>query len=1195
MLIIKPYGRSETSFDQSGKLRRKIRREFNSMDIRKFAGNHPELVIAQWISMIDKIAAKPRSHGKPTAEQRKLRDVIGRAAWSHLEKNKNLLKGLDGGRRGHLEKLWKFKVAPYPKGDLRTDRKNGRNPSAKGKWYNRFVGKRSPGSIDPRSARNIVRKIEEHLNRGQYRICGDRPPKTAGHVDGRAGSISANVAKPQKSPPGRQWSDADINLYFSAGDVAEKIKRAARTRESGEDGAATRRVGTDVAAKELYDHWAGIFTGKDGSALSIAEARAEMPGMFSLHCAVRDAYSRILKRHRKGRRKKESGGEDRISRLLPADRDSLLKLLDSMGSNRDINRLIRLGKIIHYSASGKSADSPGNVIDNWPGELSASPYLTSGGQDEIKGNEAFVRIWRHVLALANQTLHHWADPDGSVSGDIFTGGAWGKAKSGFRTEHFQSKAKLLLGARSSLFTDEKDPSFEREVLDAARNHAAGLRNSSFHFKGLGGFLGTLDTDNGGPGGRVEEALRNLYESDLSDRTGRMVETMRGAHMDRFFEESLNRRFFSALSGAESGSLALPRFARVLRRHENAWQNGGHSFRLIQPANRNALQNPARLCAYTALKLLYERPFRRWLEGLDSGRLGGYIGVAEQRASEAARSRNSKGDEDRSAVIEARASKIARAAGNMTVNEFFFTLSAETASEMRVQRYYASDPDAARKQAEYIENLKCDVIALAFADYLEEDGFGSVLDLDEDKPLPDTQKFRLEDLSAVPAAPVSPSGWQLRLYFLLHLVPVDAVGRLLHQLRKWKNLSARLGKADGGKAEMERILLETLELHLDMHDAKFEGSEGIAGAEKLRCLFDDKAAFDRVFPARPGRDDSSLLPYRGLREILRFGGLKPLMPVFEKHPVTSADVNEVMKAEAEGDGGSLIARRQADREDLHAKWVRTKGRTGFSAADRDNYRKVLGEVIRHRHLSAHVRLVNHARLNGLLMRILGRLADYAGLWERDLYFATLALIRELRSLTPDKVFDEKGLECFRQGRIIEALRHLHQSETGLRDRLKELFRLDNRFLEGSADCVRIRNELMHFNMLRDSGISSGSGQGKLNLTRLANDTRMLMEYDRKLKNSVSRSVAEMVAKEGIDLTWEMPNHLLSSAKVKARQAAHLGNSGIREDIHGKKFVEMAADLFDGTVAIRNSISRGKKREQGTARKQRTRQKKRLNRN
>ena len=64
MLIIKPYGRSETSFDQSGKLRRKIRRESNSMDIRKFAGNHPELVIAQWISMIDKIAAKPRGHGK---------------------------------------------------------------------------------------------------------------------------------------------------------------------------------------------------------------------------------------------------------------------------------------------------------------------------------------------------------------------------------------------------------------------------------------------------------------------------------------------------------------------------------------------------------------------------------------------------------------------------------------------------------------------------------------------------------------------------------------------------------------------------------------------------------------------------------------------------------------------------------------------------------------------------------------------------------------------------------------------------------------------------------------------------------------------------------------------------------------------------------------------------------------------------
>ena len=40
--------------------------------------------------------------------------------------------------------------------------------------------------------------------------------------------------------------------------------------------------------------------------------------------------------------------------------------------------------------------------------------------------------------------------------------------------------------------------------------------------------------------------------------------------------------------------------------------------------------------------------------------------------------------------------------------------------------------------------------------------------------------------------------------------------------------------------------------------------------------------------------------------------------------------------------------------------------------------------------------------------------------------------------------------------------------------------------------------MHFNMLRVETFPSGN----LNLTSLANDTRQLMVYDRKLKNAVS---------------------------------------------------------------------------------------------
>ena len=53
MLIVKPYGRSETEPDGAGSLRRKLRRNLKGKpavdltDAAAFAAGHPELVLAQ--------------------------------------------------------------------------------------------------------------------------------------------------------------------------------------------------------------------------------------------------------------------------------------------------------------------------------------------------------------------------------------------------------------------------------------------------------------------------------------------------------------------------------------------------------------------------------------------------------------------------------------------------------------------------------------------------------------------------------------------------------------------------------------------------------------------------------------------------------------------------------------------------------------------------------------------------------------------------------------------------------------------------------------------------------------------------------------------------------------------------------------------------------------------------------------------
>ena len=1138
MLIVKPYGRSETEPDGAGGLRRKIRRNLEGRqandltDVAAFAARHPELVLAQWISAIDKIAAKPRGAAKPTPKQRRLRETLGRAAFDLLTAEGLLDRSLEG--------PWKRKLHPYGKGDDRKAR--GRE---KGRWYARFAGGRDPGDVDDEAAGEIVRKIREHLYDAGYRIGGGRPDRRQGLIAARAGSIAASVPPlPERFPDGtRLWSEEDREKYAEAGDVAGHIREAAASKEKA---AAERRKRTGNspfasrdAAPILYEQYGRLFRGEDGAILSTAEARAAHPGLFALHGAVRDAYAGILKKHRKRS----------VAGVLPEDMDSLFRLVERKSGNRDLAALLRLGKAIHYAAaSGPGADAPANAVDDRPGDAASSRYRTSAGQSEIKRNEAFVRVWRNTVALAARTAKGWADPDDRVGRDILDT-VEEAAGSAFRADAYDAKLPLLFGDRADLFEGGDD--FRRSVLRLALEGWAGLRNSSFHFKGRGGFARALRHGSGNADDSALSAARRLLERDAEELHDRLVETLRAAHVEHYFDQGKLDALVGAVLAGGPPQSPMPRLRRVLDRAEKAWRRKPYVLRLPPPDNRRELEKPGRLCRYAVVKMLYERAFPAWLEERDHEALNAWIERAAERATGEAREINK--DEHAVAraagVIRLKADDLIRLKAR-AIAVFTDHLDAETATELRVQRGYTGDAEQARRQAKYIDDLRCDVVAQAFEAWLKEAGFAWTLDDLGDGPLPEEKRGTLDDIP-LPASGWSGTDaedWEAVLYFLLQLAPVDAVGRLQHQLRKWSVLE---GKPDADAEAVGRLF----DLHVAMHDAKFEGGEGMAGAEALKPLFDGEETFDRACPAQPGDDDGRYVPLRGLREILRFGGNRPLMPVFKKHPITAGDMDDLDAFEKKDGGDSPIALKQKEREDLHAKWVKKKKE--FSAGDEDAYRAALDDVARHRRLAAHVRLVNHARLHRLLMAVLGRLVDYAGLWERDLYFATLALVR-LHDRSPEDVFGgDKALGYLRDGQIVKALRQLKKrpGEDGpaLLGQLRRLF--GDGFLDGRRGSAAIRNELAHFDMLR------GGAEG-LDLTEAVNETRRLMAYDRKLKNAVSKSVIELMARENLDLAWKMEGHRLADATVKARQAVHLEDRKIREDLHGEQFVAMAADLFAG---------------------------------
>jgi hypothetical protein len=138
--IIKPFGRTHVDRTAVGLRRCLAPRSAPKarVEMAEFVANQDELVIALWISTIDKIARKPQANGAPTPEQRAFRDRLGAAAWARLDASGRLPGLRDSERRLRLERLWRAKIAPYGSREY-GPRSGGAAPTARGRWFGRFA------------------------------------------------------------------------------------------------------------------------------------------------------------------------------------------------------------------------------------------------------------------------------------------------------------------------------------------------------------------------------------------------------------------------------------------------------------------------------------------------------------------------------------------------------------------------------------------------------------------------------------------------------------------------------------------------------------------------------------------------------------------------------------------------------------------------------------------------------------------------------------------------------------------------------------------------------------------------------------------------------------------------------------------------------------------------------------------------
>ena len=410
-----------------------------------------------------------------------------------------------------------------------------------------------------------------------------------------------------------------------------------------------------------------------------------------------------------------------------------------------------------------------------------------------------------------------------------------------------------------------------------------------------------------------------------------------------------------------------------------------------------------------------------------------------------------------------------------------------------------------------------------------------------------------------------------------MISRDDVSRLLHQFRKWETLEAQAGgQTDADSAGLRRVLT----LYLHMSEAKFGGQEAACADSEIRHFFENpEADFDRVFPVAEG--GALLATRRGLRQIMRFGHLSLLRPIFAQHPIASADVEALQTLEcADGTGLSEIARAQGDRKKLHKELSRKKA---ISNDELKRYQSVLKTITEHRDLCAKVRLTNHLRLHRLMMRLWSRLLDFAGLWERDCFFVCLALMKR-KGLEPKNVWPEPSER--------EKRRRFRKGEAKLNDFIgtlvwKEVNTLFSGTKRDPSRLRNIRNALAHFDF-RSKVWSNNLTQP--DFTTYVNKVRDLMAYDRKLKNAVSKSVIDILDEEGFTLTWDMNDeYRLHNPVIKSKELQHFkkskSNGKICEPMHNGQLVAMVSSLFGQEKSARCSVTQ-KARGHGTRPKKNT---------
>ena len=390
------------------------------------------------------------------------------------------------------------------------------------------------------------------------------------------------------------------------------------------------------------------------------------------------------------------------------------------------------------------------------------------------------------------------------------------------------------------------------------------------------------------------------------------------------------------------------------------------------------------------------------------------------------------------------------------------------------------------------------------------------------------------------------------YLLLKLLNYKEITELKGNLEKYQILSntniyekeltlLNIVNLDNNKVKIENFEISVKEIGKFIE--KISGNRKIETFEELRNFekIGNSVEYYNVYS-----DDKNIKNIRNLYNIKKYGMLDLLEKISEKanYCIKKKNLEEYneLKKQLEDEKTDFYK----IQKDLHYKYQ--KKYKNFSEKnnieDYKKYKKSIENIEKYVHLKNKIEFNELNLLQSLLLKTLHRLVGFTSIWERDLRFRLTGEFPN--ELDVEDIFDHrkryrgnKGQICKKYDQFISV--HIEYQNN---NKMKNIKFDDNN---------PIRNYIAHFNYLPTP---------KYSILKMLEKLRELLDYDRKLKNAVMKSIKGILEEYGFEAEFIInPNKEIILNSIKSAEIIHLKKNDLKSHRNSEDLCKLVIAMLE----------------------------------